>query len=95
MYAIYIAVDYVLKIFEIALIARVLLSWLPISKNNKLVDLLYMITEPILAPIRGMLRRSSFLNNSMLSMIDFSPIVAFLLCDVVRNLIIMVFRLLW
>jgi YggT family protein len=90
MYAIYVAVDSVLKIFEFALIARVLLSWLPISKNNKLVDLLYMITEPILAPIRSMLRRSSLLNNSMLSMIDFSPIVAFLLCGLVRNLIIMV-----
>ncbi len=93
MYAIYKAIDLVIKIFEFALIARVLLSWLPISKNNKLVDLLYMITEPVLGPIRSLLRRSSLMNNSMLSMIDFSPIVAFLLCGVVRNLVIMVLRM--
>ncbi len=93
MYAIYKAVDLVLKIFEFALIARVLLSWLPISKSNKLVDLLYMITEPVLGPIRGLLRKSSLLNNSMLSMIDLSPIVAFILCGVVRNLVIMFLRM--
>lgn len=93
MYAIYKAVDLVLKIFEFALLARVLLSWLPISRGNKLVDFLYIITEPVLEPIRNMLNRSRLLNNSMLSMIDFSPIVAFILCDVVRNLIIMILRI--
>ncbi len=93
MTSIYKAVDLVLKLFEFALLARVLLSWLPISRGNKLVDLLYMITEPVLAPIRKMLNRSSLMNNSMLSMIDFSPIVAFLLCGVVRNLVIMILRI--
>jgi YggT family protein len=90
MEAVYKAIDSVLKIFEFALIARVLLSWLPISRGNKLVDFLYMITEPVLEPIRNMLSRSKLLNNSMLSMVDFSPIVAFILCDVVRNLVIMI-----
>ncbi|PYG89897.1 YggT family protein [Ruminiclostridium sufflavum DSM 19573] len=93
MYSVYRAIDIVLKIFEFALIARVLLSWLPISRNNKFVELLYTITEPVLAPIRNMLNRSSFLNNSALSMIDFSPIVAFLLCDVVRNVVVMILRM--
>lgn len=93
MYAVYRAIDLVLKIFEFALIIRVLLSWLPISNNNRFVDMLYTITEPVLGPIRNLLRRSSFLNNSMLSMIDFSPIVAFVLCDIVRNVILMVLRM--
>ena len=90
MNSIYKAVDLVLKIFEFALLARVLLSWLPISRGNKLVGFLYMITEPVLEPIRNMLNKSKLLNNSMLSMIDFSPIVAFLLVDVVRNIVIMI-----
>lgn len=94
MYAIYKAIDLVLKVFEFALIARVLLSWLPVSRSSKLADLLYTITEPVLGPIRNMLSRSSFLNNSMLSMLDFSPIVAFILCDVIRNVVIMIFRML-
>ncbi len=85
---IYNAIDLVLKIFEAALIARVLLSWLPISRNNKLIDLLYAITEPVLAPIRNMLSRSRFMSNSMFSMIDFSPIVAFLLISLIRNIVV-------
>ncbi len=86
------AINWVLWIFEIALIARVIISWLPISRYNKAVDLLYSITEPVLAPIRNMLSRSSFLNNSMLSMMDFSPIVAFILIGILRNVIVMLFR---
>lgn len=93
MYAVYKALDLVLKIFEFALIARVLISWLPVSRDNKLVDLLYNVTEPVLAPIRNMLNRSSLMKNSMLSMMDFSPIVAFLLIGVLRNVIVIVFRM--
>lgn len=91
--AVYKTINLVLNIFEIVLIARVLISWLPVSRNNKLIDLLYTITEPVLSPIRNMLSRSSFMNNSMFSMIDFSPIVAFILIGVLRNLILMVLRL--
>lgn len=94
MYAVYKAIDWVLRIFEIALIARVLLSWLPISRDNRIVDLLYAVTEPVLGPIRNMLSRSSFMNNSMFSMFDFSPIVAFILIGVLRNVLIMIFRVL-
>lgn len=93
MIAVYQAISLVLRIFEFALIARVLISWLPVSRDNKLVDLLYAVTEPVLAPIRNMLSRSSFTQNSMFSMMDFSPIVAFLLISVLRNVIIIIFRM--
>lgn len=91
MYSVYKALDLVLLFFYWVLIARVLLSWLPISRDNKLIDLLYTITEPVLAPIRNLLNRSSMMNNSMLSMIDFSPIVAFILVGVVRNVLARIF----
>lgn len=83
----------VLLIFEWVLIARVLISWLPVSRDNKAIDLLYTITEPVLTPIRNMLSRSSFMNNSMFSMIDFSPIIAFLLIGVLRRVIYTVFNM--
>jgi len=94
MYSVYRALDLVLTIFGYALVARVLISWLPVSRDNKAVDLLYTITEPVLAPIRSLLSKSSFLQNSMLSMMDFSPIVAFILIGVVRNVVAMLFRIL-
>jgi len=87
MYAAYKAINLVLSIFEFALLARVLISWLPVSRDNKLIDLLYTVTEPVLAPIRNMLSRSSLMKNSMLSMMDFSPIVAFILIGLLRNVI--------
>lgn len=93
MYDVFRAINLVLQVFEIALVARVLISWLPVSRNNKAVDLLYTITEPVLGPIRNMLSRSSFMNNSMFSMFDFSPIVAFLLISVIRNIIARLFML--
>lgn len=91
MYAAYRAIDLVLKIFEFALIARVIVSWLPVSRDNRLIDLLYTITEPVLAPIRNMLSKSRLMNGSVFSMFDFSPIVAFILVGLLRSAIIIVF----
>lgn len=87
-YTIIKAINLVLRIIEYAILARVIISWLPISRDNPLIRLLYQITEPILAPIRGIIQRSAFGRNMML---DFSPIVAFLLISLIRNII---FRLL-
>lgn len=81
---IYRAVDLVFNIMEYAILARVLLSWIPLP-NNQFTRLLYQITEPILGPVRSLLNKSPIGGNSML---DFSPIVAFLLIGFVRNIIL-------
>ncbi len=93
MYSVYRAINGVLFVFEMVLVARAVLSWFPLSRDNKLIDLLHAITEPVLSPIRKMLNRSSIFNNSMLSMMDFSPIVAFLLIEVIRNVVFSIFRI--
>lgn len=82
------AINWVLRIVEYAILARVIISWLPISRDNPLIRLLYQITEPILAPIRSIIQRSAFGRNMIL---DFSPLIAFLLISLIRNII---FRLL-
>lgn len=78
------ALGWVFRIIEYAILARVIISWLPIPRDNQFIGLLYQITEPILAPIRGIIEKSSMGKNMM---IDFSPIIAFLLIGVVRNLL--------
>jgi YggT family protein len=83
-YVIYRAVDLVFNIMEYAILARVLLSWIPLP-NNLFTRLLYQITEPILGPVRSLLNKSAIGGNSML---DFSPIVAFILIGLVRNIIL-------
>jgi len=79
------AVDWVLRIIEYAILARVIISWLPISRDNQIIRLLYQITEPILAPIRGIIQRSAIGRNMI---IDFSPLIAFLLIGLIRNMLI-------
>lgn len=82
---VYDAIGFVLSFIEIAIFVRVIISWLPISRDNRLIYFLYQITEPILAPIRSLISRSAFGKNMMF---DFSPIVAFLLIRAIRGILI-------
>lgn len=64
----------------IALLARVLLSWVDPMGNMGISRIAREITEPILAPIRSVLPNTG--------MIDLSPLVAFLLIQVLQSLIV-------
>ena len=77
------ALVWVLELVELAVFVRVIISWIPMSRDNQFIRVLYSITEPILAPIRNMVERSSLGKNMM--MLDFSPIIAFLLIGFIKN----------
>jgi YGGT family. len=85
----YRAIDIVFSIIVYAILARVIISWIPINKDNRIIQFLYTITEPILAPIRSLIERSSFGRNMMF---DISPIIAFLLIEIIRNILLGFFR---
>ncbi|MBS3969706.1 MAG: YggT family protein [Clostridia bacterium] len=78
-------VDFVVIAFRVLyflVIARVILSWIPIGNpNNTLVNFIYEITEPILAPIRRLIPRGSL-------PLDFSPIIALLLIKIIEGFVI-------
>lgn len=78
------ALDILLRIIEGLIMIRIILSWFPIPRDNPLYRILYQLTEPILGPIRNLISKSAIGSNLML---DFSPIVAFILIDVIRNII--------
>lgn len=69
-----------LKVFFFALIISVILSWVAQGSHNPTAMLINQICEPLLAPIRRML-------PSMGGM-DLSPIVAFLLLNLIDMLVI-------
>jgi YggT family protein len=74
----------VLQVFSLILLARVLLSWFPnIDRSSPLVQLLYDITEPVLRPVRQMLPQTG--------MMDFSPLVVFLIITVLMRLLPAIF----
>lgn len=56
-----------LYVLIFAIIFRSLLSWFPVDRNNELVRLLNMVTEPLLEPVRRIMPRTG--------MIDFSAMI--------------------
>ena len=78
-------VDILFRVIYVMLFARVIFTWFP-NARGPLVEILYAVTEPILAPIRNFLRRFQS-DGSMLAMIDLSPLVAFLLLRILHSII--------
>ena len=67
-------------VLYIALLIRVFSSWFnvgPTSPFFQIINIVYQVTEPILAPIRRVLPR--------LGMLDLSPMVALLLLTFIRS----------
>ena len=70
------------KIIWVAIFIRVLGSWFNISAGNPLASVIrlsWVITEPLLSPIRRLLPRTG--------MFDFSPIVLIILLQIVESVV--------
>jgi len=80
------AVDLLFSVLYFMILARVVFSWFPNARRGFLVEALYIITEPILAPIRNLLRRFQS-EGSIFAMMDLSPLVTFILLQIVHNVI--------
>ncbi len=62
-------------VLYVALIGRVILSWLNLSPESPITRIIEQITEPILLPIRRIIPR--------FGMLDFSPMIAILLITII------------
>lgn len=70
-----------LTAYQLILLARVLMSWLPnLDPNNPIARFLYRATEPVLAPIRSAL--------PPMGGIDLSPLVVFLGISILMQLVL-------
>ena len=65
------------NVLYVALIGRVIISWINLGADHPIVAVIYQITEPVLAPIRRVL--------PSMGMFDFSPMVAILLIALIRS----------
>ncbi len=76
------AVDYFFSIYYLLIIAAVIFSWIRPMRGTFLYDLAritYQLTEPVMSPIRRALPTAGGL--------DFSPILALLLVQLVQRLV--------
>ena len=61
---------------------RMLVSWLPVDEDNRLVQMLYVLTEPALIPMRSLFARMGWFQNTP---IDMSFMVTVLILSVLRS----------
>lgn len=82
-------VDFLFYALNLAIFARILLSWLPlagiqVSPYNPIVQLLFSVTDPILEPFRRVI--------PPLGMMDISPIVAVIVLQIIQSLVVSMLR---
>ena len=78
-----IALDVLFRIMDSLILVRVLLSFFPTLQSSRISYFIYQMTEPILAPCRAILDKLGL----GMGMIDFSPILAFILLNILQNLV--------
>jgi YggT family protein len=69
----------IIQIYNILIFARVILSWVIRDPYNPIYRFLLGITEPLLGPIRSIIPNMG---------LDFSPIVAYLLLNILQRFLI-------
>ncbi len=73
-------VSWTFNILKIALLVRVVSSWLPISPYSKWISWSFRLTEPILAPLRRVI--------PTLGAFDITPIVAYFLLGLIQSFLL-------
>lgn len=75
-------INVVAQALVLAIFVRVIMSWVPVRLPLGLSDLVWNVTEPVLAPIR----RYMPIAGGM----DFSPFIALLLIQIITSIILRV-----
>jgi YggT family protein len=81
-------VSVLFQVYEFLLLIRVLLSWINIDPrrpaiDHPLVQILVRITDPVLAPLRRLIPPIG-------GTVDISPVVALIVLEVVRRILVSV-----
>lgn len=78
------AINFVLQILQYAIFINVLMSWIPQARGSKFDLMLRQFTDPILAPVRAMMSKALGQKGMM---IDFSPLIAIILIQVLEGIV--------
>ena len=65
---------------------RIIMSWFPSMRGSAFGNFLFTLTEPIIGPVRKLLQKTPLGNPGM--MIDFAPLVSFMLIRLAEMVII-------
>ncbi len=74
-------INFLFRIYNYFILARILFSWIPVDNSNPIIRFIYKITEPLLAPFRIIISLGG-------AGIDLSPIIVFFLLNILRTSLI-------
>ncbi|MFL0195527.1 YggT family protein [Clostridium sp. WILCCON 0269] len=83
-----VAISLLFRFLEGAIILDVILSWIMPGRGNAFVELLHVFTEPLMRPGRKL--QEKIMPGLM---IDFSPIIAFFIIDIIRGIVFTVIEM--
>lgn len=66
------------QVLVMAIFARAVISWFPISRDHPLVAILHQVTDPVLDPLRKII--------PTMGMIDLTPLVAMILLQFIASI---------
>ena len=73
-----------ISVYSLLLLARGLLSWTDYSRDSKVYEICFIMTEPLLRPIRDFLFRYETFRSCP---IDFSSLILIILLSIVSRLL--------
>ena len=71
------------NIYSFVILARVLMSWLNVNPYSPVAQVIYNLTEPVLAPVRNLLPPAGGL--------DFSPIIVLVALQILGQILVNMF----
>jgi len=74
-------INTVFRLYSYLILARIFLTWVPVDPHNSVVQFIYRVTEPILAPFRIILPLGDV-------GLDLSPIIVFFLLNLLQRALI-------
>ena len=69
-----------IDLYTVIILAAVIMTWIPLSPGNPVLQLLRRLTEPVLAPARRII--------PPLGGLDISPVLVLIALQVIRSLLI-------
>jgi YggT family protein len=83
-YSLLSAAVFVIYFVNILIFVYVILSWIPQARDSKWGNILSMLLEPILSPVRKLLSKIEAIRNLP---IDLSPIAAYFILSILQSLL--------
>lgn len=79
-YALVPIIQLIFQLFNLLILARILIGWANLSPYHPITQFLHRTTEPFLEPVRRVL--------PPVSMFDFSPIVVIIIASILEQILI-------